>query len=803
MRLTRRLSHLHPPFVPAVIAGLAVLAVPALAGPMPPRARPRAASPTRRGPAARRAPEGVLLWPLQVPGSVLSAFGEYRYDHLHAGIDISTGGSTGYKVLAADAGEVFRLKVEWRGYGRALYLRHRSGRVTVYGHLERYEDAVLHLERLVARRQAEAKTRYPGDIYPDPPIRVRRGQVIAFSGESGVGPPHLHFEVRDRQDAPVDPFEAGLLPRDDRLPPVLETLIVTAASPGTFVEGEAREKSYPLKAASDGRRTTDGPVRVNGPFLVALSAYDPAGESGRAGVHAIETAVDGTLRYRLAFRSFRFEQYPESGLIYDHRYSRLGPAAFAYRLFHLPGNELGSGNDGGSAVPVDDYPGAFDLGPGPHVLDISVEDSAGNRSRGRVCILVGRPGEPEDLRWDDQAGGHGSIRFRYPGRDPAPPLAANVRSRGCQVPQNRVEAEFWDESGGGFRPMICDLDRGVCAPPQGAASRGVRAARIREIRDGVTGPWRILTADPPGSSTLTDLAPALEAWPAFLDVLATMTGPNAPPLRLAAGNPRTILEPLVYRNALRWGAALPYARASGSAPFFLVVEGEPSPIASLVLDARWVEPGHPLDYEGPGFALRLPAGSRFFAGPVALRTERIAGTDRLPAMAEAIELLPDGEALNERGTLSFEVNPDAVAAETLGIYRWDAGRGHWSYEGGELDSGRTRLSLAFRRYGRFALLQDASPPGILEIKPRPGSRGVARRPEVQARIEEEGKGLNYDGVVFEIDGRSLESEFDPDRGLSKVLEPPRLSPGTHHLRVVATDLAGNASQPVEGDFEVR
>ena len=49
----------------------------------------------------------------------------------------------------------------------------------------------------------------------------------------------------------------------------------------------------------------------------------------------------------------------------------------------------------------------------------------------------------------------------------------------------------------------------------------------------------------------------------------------------------------------------------------------------------------------------------------------------------------------------------------------------------------------------------------------------------------------------------LESEFDPDRGLSKVLEPPRLSPGTHHLRVVATDLAGNASQPVEGDFEVR
>ena len=57
-------------------------------------------------------------------------------------------------------------------------------------------------------------------------------------------------------------------------------------------------------------------------------------------------------------------------------------------------------------------------------------------------------------------------------------------------------------------------------------------------------------------------------------------------------------------------------------------------------------------------------------------------------------------------------------------------------------------------------------------------------------------------MSFELDGRRLESEFDPDRGLSKVLDPPRLALGKHHLKVVATDLAGNASQPREGDFEV-
>src|SRR5262245_49124261 len=136
--------------------------------PLPTAGLQAAAAPARPGHAARSQAPGRaegLLWPLETHGPVLSSFGEYRYDHLHAGVDISTGGGTGFKVLAAAPGEVFRLKVEWRGYGRALYLRHAGGRVTVYGHLERYEDRVLGLEKLVARRQASLGTRYPGDIY--------------------------------------------------------------------------------------------------------------------------------------------------------------------------------------------------------------------------------------------------------------------------------------------------------------------------------------------------------------------------------------------------------------------------------------------------------------------------------------------------------------------------------------------------------------------------------------------------------------------------------------------------------------
>jgi len=799
MRLRWKMHKRHASLAPVLIAGLSLCGAGVPARASSPPARTSDPSSPRHDP-TKRTTGPTLLWPLQIPGSVLSSFGEYRYDHLHAGIDISTAGVTGYKVLAADAGEVFRLKVEWRGYGRALYLRHPSGRVTVYGHLERYEDALLHLERLVARRQAEARTRYPGDIYPDPPVRVRRGQVIGFSGESGVGLPHLHFEVRDRQDAPIDPFEAGLPRRGDRRPPVLETLIVTSGSPTTWIDGEAREKIYALRAGGNGPRTIDGAVRVNGPFLAELTAYDPAGETGRSGLHAIQAAVDGATRYRLVFRSFRFDQYPESGLIYDHRYSRLGPPAFAYRLFHLPGNELGSVPVSAGGAREGGYPGAFDLAPGSHLLEITGEDSSGNRSRALVCVLVDHPEPPVEVDWD-QAGG--SLRYGLPARESSPAPSGAVAGSGCPSTTNRVEAEYWDKTAATFRPMSCDAERRLCSFPSGSTPDGPRAARIREWRNGVIGPWRLVTGNRSEPSVTTEVAPVVNAWPASLDILAPMNGPLVVPLNIAAGNPRSSLEPLGYLGDLTWAATLAYSRASGSAPYVVVTPGASSPLASLVLDVRWVEPGHPLEYQGPGFTLTLPAAARFFAGPVALRTERVAGSDRLPAMAEAIDLLPEGEALNERGTLSFEINPEAVPPQSLGIYRWDARQQGWSYEGGEPEAGGTQLALRFRRYGRFALLQDASPPEVVELRPSTGSHGVSRRPTVWARVTEEGKGLDFDGVRFEIDGQVLESEFDPDRGLSRVLDPPSLAPGPHRLRVVATDLAGNVSQPAVAEFDVR
>jgi murein DD-endopeptidase MepM/ murein hydrolase activator NlpD len=84
----------------------------------------------------------------------------------------------GSKVKATADGRV--VSSGWMGgYGNAVKINHGMGVSTIYGHC----SALL-----------VAKGTY-----------VRKGQVIALSGDSGLSAgPHLHYEVR-RWDVPIDP----------------------------------------------------------------------------------------------------------------------------------------------------------------------------------------------------------------------------------------------------------------------------------------------------------------------------------------------------------------------------------------------------------------------------------------------------------------------------------------------------------------------------------------------------------------------------------------------------------------------
>ena len=120
------------------------------------------------------------VWPVR--GYLSAGFGN-RLDpftglrDFHPGIDIST--PIGTKVQAPADGVVVFCGLKG-GYGNAIMIDHGYGVVTRYGHLDAFNVK-------------------PGQ-------RVRRGDVIAFVGNTGRSTaPHLHYEVwvNDQTQNPI------------------------------------------------------------------------------------------------------------------------------------------------------------------------------------------------------------------------------------------------------------------------------------------------------------------------------------------------------------------------------------------------------------------------------------------------------------------------------------------------------------------------------------------------------------------------------------------------------------------------
>jgi murein DD-endopeptidase MepM/ murein hydrolase activator NlpD len=119
----------------------------------------------------------TFRWPVR--GKVITAYGAKANGKANDGINVAV--PEGTPVKAADDGTVTYAGNELKSYGNLVLIKHANGYVTAYAHAS---------ELLVKR----------GDT-------IKRGQVIAKSGQSGeVQSPQLHFEIRKGQ-APVDPLQ--------------------------------------------------------------------------------------------------------------------------------------------------------------------------------------------------------------------------------------------------------------------------------------------------------------------------------------------------------------------------------------------------------------------------------------------------------------------------------------------------------------------------------------------------------------------------------------------------------------------
>ncbi|RLD41800.1 MAG: hypothetical protein DRI86_12795 [Bacteroidetes bacterium] len=256
------------------------------------------------GEAQQKYPQDYFRSPLNIPLVLAGSFGELRGGHFHSGIDIKTQGAIGKKVFATADGYISRIKVSPWGYGNALYIKHPNGYTSVYAHLNRYMDTIA---QMIISKQYRTKS-FAVEIFPKAgSIKVKQSQVIAYTGNSGSsGGPHLHFEIRNSAEEPINPLLFGIKIADHQYPSIRKFRIYNL-----FENKSTKYNEYPIlqKSKIVKLKTNDTLLIRSDKFYIAVEGFDRWDAAvNKNGYYKLSYFFDDTLFFQFIADKLVFNQ---------------------------------------------------------------------------------------------------------------------------------------------------------------------------------------------------------------------------------------------------------------------------------------------------------------------------------------------------------------------------------------------------------------------------------------------------------------------------------------------------------------
>ncbi len=262
-----------------------------------------------------------LQTPIEPFLGLTSSFCEFRTTHLHSGVDFSTGQKNGLPVLATLDGEIREVKITYRGYGKALYLYHNNNLTSVYAHLSKFHPSI---EEYL--KSYYDKALYPGTITIDPPLKVLKGDIIAYSGETGEGYPHLHYELR-KNNNPINPLPYFSFKNESKIK--IKKIVITPESPTSSINNRFTKVSFPFPLKNE--------IKVRGPFSIGVEVYDFYNGNKR-GIQKILLYLNNELVCRVSPDIYSFDNYYGVRFLYDGLFSKFSTIKLVYNLNPQKGN---------------------------------------------------------------------------------------------------------------------------------------------------------------------------------------------------------------------------------------------------------------------------------------------------------------------------------------------------------------------------------------------------------------------------------------------------------------------------------
>jgi len=707
--------------------------------------------------ARAKAEDSKYLWPLPASRELTSGFCQWRSGHFHTGIDIRTFGKTGYKVVAVENCTVYRIVTRWNGYGKALYLRLSDGRLAVYAHLEKFTHEI---NKYVQENQLGSK-RYRTDLYPPPDMfRFSKGDVVAYTGQTGAGAPHLHFEIRDKNNLPLSPLRY-LDNSGDTRPPVIRHLYFTPLNRlDARVNGSSTRTEIPLVFSGNGYTCADTVV-VYGPVGVELDCVDRRPGTGRSyAVSSVEMFMDDYEHpiFATLYDSVSFDRWGDVNLETNYSAARNGQK-FVRNLYVLPGADPPVVNRhhrhlGIIHTEVASRPDAYK--PGHHTLMFRIRDEAENTSRASVTIDLRVKPYFFQLARDEKSDtgivfSNWSYEYAYidtvtgeivASDDPVTPkerrgsvVLASAYDDFPDAKRSRFDYLFLSERSG--MPSVLSWMPIGAEMVDGSIERAsdLPILKLRNFAGSIQ----------PASPTESSIT--LELDVIFNESDSTLQIDPEDVANLAGSINFDIGSAFVVRSEIPLAVAY-------------------NPLATLTFENKDL-----FDHLSAFVDTSTQSIGKWGNGLV----YSLSPTDYLFRNFVEIKIPVEHDKMDSKWGL-FKVNGGSA-----------------SYVATEIDSsGYLRANIS--SFGDYTLLQDRKGPSILQIYPAKGAVVRKSRPKISFLLKDELSGIRDDrDVEITVDGVWAIPEYDIDTKWMSSYPSQTLKPGTHTLKIRALDKMGNES----------
>ena len=719
-------------------------------------------------------------WPTNASRAITSTFSEFRPGHFHSGIDIKTWNREGYKIFAVNDGYISRVKVSPFGYGKVIYQKLSDGNTAVYAHLKGFSDE---LEEVIRIKQKESGN-YRVDLhFKSRRFPVKKGEVIGVSGKTGTKYPHLHFEIRDSNNNPMNPLAFGFKVKDAIRPTPVKLAFIPLQS-GSEIDGGFTEKVFKLSRVSRYLYEIADTMQIHGKIGLAISAYDMANNiTNKYGISSFLLKIDGVEHFRSNYETFSFSDTRQIEIDREYRLWRKGMGIF-HSLYSKPYNTM----------PFYSYrsDGAINSSvmPGLHSFEIVVADYYGNKATVRGAFVY-KPADKLMYTLSNNGADNLTLKFSSKGvplsRLELTGLAADRKSTKLgtrkrkknesgitvTIPTNPIDYTYLkvegnDMLGASLLPVII---------------------KLKEVNEHSTGKINFEYYD-------NHLVIKYEQS----DILD-----ETPLLILKSEDKRTVELKVNRTSPYEFQSSIDLKLLSVPSTISVIrrTSGEVIHSENIYLNHISNEKGGTLVSKDGNFIAQFDDRSLYidYFGDVELSDDAkyFSGSDEI--LTPVYNISPTYQPMKEVVKVLVRYPKSEMPKDKLGIYYYDSKKG-WVYLNSEHDSSMQVMSTEVLSLESFAVLGDNVPPTIKSVTPLNNSIVNGREVEISAKIKDLLSGIqDENAITIELDGEKTIFEWHPASNTATYKSYRRLSKGKHTFTVSAIDNANN-SRSVTRTFTV-